>query len=482
MVLDVTGHEPDSFTLPGLAAGSWRAFEAPVRPVDVASFRSGVTRLLVASDGSTTQLLEASFTGPLSIKVLRQTVTPSVHSTLKDPAQLLGLPAGAPVVSRYSALLDSRGTPVTLNHVVAVPDPDSPMGRIVTDPSYGIGTALASQRIEHRRQLISCGLADWPGALDPASAVVKTYLIWRGERPLMYIRELFNPDHVSAWTYEQPPPVATPDATRVHDYRLGSSDDEKQRLLAQTDLLRPAAAALFERLPLPEGARALDVGCGPLGVLDLMSEAVGPDGWATGLDTDERMIGWARESVAGLGLANVGLVHGGLPSPQVPDEGVDLTHCRLLLINNLRPEELVRAMAAATRPGGWVAAQEFDWASWQCDPPHPAWDRLKALIAEVFGGDVHVGARLPTLLRQAGVTQVRVAAHAYYWRPGDRYQTLLPHFAGLFHDRMVANGACPDTLHALTGALREHLAHEDTVVREALFVQAWGRKGATTRP
>ncbi|MEV0385757.1 chorismate pyruvate-lyase family protein [Nonomuraea sp. NPDC050643] len=460
----------------------------------MASFHSPLTRMLVSSDGSTTRLLEAATAGPLSIRVLRQTVAPALHATLQGPAELLGLPADASVVSRYSALLDDQARPVALNHVVAAPAIDAPTDQIIADPSRAIGIALALHQIDHRRQLLACGLADWPSAPGPTPAVVRTYLIWRGRQPLMFIRELFDPARVPAQIHDAPrsrpagQAVAAPhrrtreraDRSRptspsAPDYRLGSSDTERQRLLAQCDLLRPAARALLDRLPLPDGARALDVGCGPLGIMDLLSAAVRPGGQVTGLDTDERMIAWARESVTAGRLANVSLIHGALPSPALGDGLFDLTHCRLLLINNTQPGDLLREMAAVTRPGGWIAAQEFDWASWQCDPPHPAWDRLKTVIAEVFGGDVHIGARLPTLFREAGVARVHMAAHAFYWRPGDRYQTLLLHFAELFAHRITANGTPPDALQALTHALREHLTHPDTVVREALLVQAWGR-------
>ncbi|MFI9721936.1 class I SAM-dependent methyltransferase [Streptomyces sp. NPDC052396] len=260
-----------------------------------------------------------------------------------------------------------------------------------------------------------------------------------------------------------------------HDYRLGASEAERQRLLAQGDLLRPAARELLDRLPLAEGARALDVGCGPLGIMDLLSARTGPHGRVTGLDADRRMIEWARESVAALSLPNVSLVQGTLPSPRLPQAAFDLVHCRLLLINNAHPRGILGAMAASARPGGWIAVQEFDWASWHCDPPHPAWDRLKSLLVPVFGGDVHIGGQLPTLLREVGAMDIGLAAHTFYWRPGDRYQGLLLHFAGLFRDRITANGTDPRTLDALTTELRRHLAHPDTVVREALLVQAWGR-------
>ncbi|MFC4119806.1 methyltransferase domain-containing protein [Nonomuraea zeae] len=268
----------------------------------------------------------------------------------------------------------------------------------------------------------------------------------------------------------------THQAGAPHDptYLLGSSPAERERLLAQCDLLRDASRDLLSRLPLPDAAHALDVGCGPLGILDLLGEAVGPHGTVVGLDNDQQMIAWARQSIAERNLANVSTVCGTLPLDGEPR--FDLVHCRLLLINNADPQGIVAAMVAATRPGGWIAVQEFDWATWQCDPPHPAWDRLKTLLASVFGGDVHIGARLPALLRAAGAGDgVEIDAYTYYWRARDLYQGLLLHFADIFRERLASLGVTPDHLASLVSALREHLARPGTVVRESLLVQAWAR-------
>ncbi|MGW8666272.1 methyltransferase domain-containing protein [Streptomyces niveus] len=252
---------------------------------------------------------------------------------------------------------------------------------------------------------------------------------------------------------------------------------ERERLLAQCALLRPAAAAFIDTIPLPPDADALDLGCGPLGILDLLSERVGPTGSVTGLDTDHRMTGWARESVSQLGLGNVEIRHEALPPAAEANALYDLAHCRLLLINTTGPREILGSMAAAVRPGGWVAVQEFDWATWQCDPPHPAWNRLKDLLAGIFGGDVHIGARLPGLLREAGLTDVQATAHTYYWHPGDRYQTLLLSFAHLFRDRLLHHTSLTiEEFDSLTNTLHAHLNQRHTTVRESLLAQSRAHK------
>jgi ubiquinone/menaquinone biosynthesis C-methylase UbiE len=56
------------------------------------------------------------------------------------------------------------------------------------------------------------------------------------------------------------------------------------------------------------GCRAVDVGCGVRGWLQLLSEWVGPDGEVLGTDIDAAMLGEANTFVADEGLGNVTLV------------------------------------------------------------------------------------------------------------------------------------------------------------------------------
>src|SRR5262249_22056881 len=63
---------------------------------------------------------------------------------------------------------------------------------------------------------------------------------------------------------------------RGQQYLLGHSKLEQQRLRRQAKELHQESAWLFDRLGLRSGGRALDLGCGPQGVLDLLAERVGP--------------------------------------------------------------------------------------------------------------------------------------------------------------------------------------------------------------
>jgi hypothetical protein len=63
--------------------------------------------------------------------------------------------------------------------------------------------------------------------------------------------------------------------TEPTEYLLGSSQTERARLLAQCEIHAPETQWLLDHLGMKAGWRALDVGCGPLGIVDLLSARVG---------------------------------------------------------------------------------------------------------------------------------------------------------------------------------------------------------------
>ena len=67
-------------------------------------------------------------------------------------------------------------------------------------------------------------------------------------------------------------------------YALGSSHGESARLQRQADELAADSAALRDRVGLRTGNSAIDLGCGPRGILDLLAGRVSPGGRVVGLE------------------------------------------------------------------------------------------------------------------------------------------------------------------------------------------------------
>jgi ubiquinone/menaquinone biosynthesis C-methylase UbiE/CRP-like cAMP-binding protein len=265
-------------------------------------------------------------------------------------------------------------------------------------------------------------------------------------------------------------------AENTASYTLGAEQTERNRLMVQAEVWAPMAEWLLDQIRVDPGGRAIDVACGPLGIMHLLADRVGADGEVFGLDREPRMIAMAREVAAERGLP-LTLVEGDATGTDFPDGHFDLVHARTLMVNIVNPDEIVAEMRRITRPGGTVALQEPDCAYWVCDPPHPAWDRLHKAFTTTYrvqDRDFAIGRRLGRLLQQGGLKDVRTHAHVFRTAAGDVYQKLLLGVADAARPLIVEAGVYDsETIDRLFAALHAHLDNPDTTTAFA-FWQAWG--------
>jgi SAM-dependent methyltransferase len=265
-------------------------------------------------------------------------------------------------------------------------------------------------------------------------------------------------------------------------YALGYSEPEQHRLQRQAEQLGPESARMFDEIGLSGGARALEIGCGPRGCLDLLSARVGASGTVVGVELNPDAVALAQKFLAEHGLGNVEVIAGDACSAGLPEGSFDLVTGRLVLVNIPKPERVVSAAVTLTRPGGVVAFHEVDFAAFMCDPPSHAWNTLWSLyvaVAEKNGNDYYLGRRLPRLLREAGLVDVRVNPIMHVHPPGDARRTIVVDFLGNFRPRILALDLATEAeLADLKDALVSHLDNPDTVVFIGPYIQAWGRKSA----
>jgi len=266
-------------------------------------------------------------------------------------------------------------------------------------------------------------------------------------------------------------------------YALGADTDETARLRRQSEELQPEARALLARLGelgLRPGQTALDLGCGPRGILDLLAEAVGPRGRVVGLDADPAHVTAARQYAFSQGLADVEVLAGDARHTGLPAQSFDLVHTRTLLVTIPEPAEVVAEMARLARPGGLVASQEADAEFSICYPPLPEWDRLLALFRASFpraGADLRLGRQLPELFREAGLTDVGATVYAGSYPAGHSRRTVIPDLVRSLHPVILGLGLAGEReLADVDAAVRAHLADPRTLMMPHLLVTAWGRK------
>jgi ubiquinone/menaquinone biosynthesis C-methylase UbiE len=211
-------------------------------------------------------------------------------------------------------------------------------------------------------------------------------------------------------------------------YTLGSSRGETTRLLRQADELAAANSALIDRVPLRPGDSAIDLGCGPVGIFDLLAERVGATGRVVGLDADPKHVEMATHLIASRQLDNVEVLLGDARHTGLVASGFDVVHARTLLINVPQPGEVVAEMVRLAKPGGWVLSFEPDCEPYVCYPPNPAYDRLVEIFPAVFtrnGADWRIGRRVAELYRAGGLVDVEVEARSDIYPKGHTRRTIL---------------------------------------------------------
>jgi len=193
-----------------------------------------------------------------------------------------------------------------------------------------------------------------------------------------------------------------------------------------------ALSALFDAptrrrltaLGLRRGWRCLEVGAGGGSVARWLSGRVGSSGCVVATDIETRFLDT-------IDRPNVEVLHHDVTSDPLPQARFNLAHTRMLLVHLREPDEVVRRLAAALKPGGWLVCEEFDGASTLADvdaapgevtmKTHAAMQRLR----QDRGGDPRYGRRLLARFRSLGLTDLGAEAHLTNDQPQPPMATLL---------------------------------------------------------
>ena len=269
-------------------------------------------------------------------------------------------------------------------------------------------------------------------------------------------------------------------------YVFGGTHIEQQRLLDQAREFQQQAHWLLDRIGIQPGWRVIDVGCGPLGILDSLSQRVGSRGEVVGLEYVPRFAEVASAEIVRLGLTNVRVIQADALTSGLGRNSFDFAHERLVMINRPNPQAILSEMVALVRGAGIVAVEEVDDASWLCYPSHPSWDILVEIYHTAFdrhGGNVFFGRRLPEMLRSVGLEDVQCKVHVDIVQPhGSRRKHLLSLLDSL-HDKVISLGLLAENELAMhKTALELHLDDPNTLVIDKLLVQSWGRKPSSRTP
>jgi SAM-dependent methyltransferase len=263
-------------------------------------------------------------------------------------------------------------------------------------------------------------------------------------------------------------------------YLFAHAPNEVDRLQSWAHSWEPETEAMLDRIPVQSGWHAIDLACGPLGIIGPLSRRVGPTGRVVASDLNPGMLSAARSYTVENALNNVEFIEANAYQSNLPRASFDLVHARFMFAPLGRDNTLLDEMIALTRPGGVVASQESDESGYVCYPPWPAWERLKQLTIDAFargGGDYSAGRRMYGLFRHAGLEHVQTRAACLALPAGHPYRFWPIESALAFRPRFLEWGL-------ITASELDHLLQEcERIARDPenflssfVVIQVWGRK------
>lgn len=259
-------------------------------------------------------------------------------------------------------------------------------------------------------------------------------------------------------------------------YLMAGQISEIERLRLQSRVWAPAGERLLARLGDGRDLRVLEVGCGVMGWLPILSHWVGEMGEVVGTDVDKKMRAAAEALCEEQSLENVRIIDDDIFDSALPEASFDLVHLRFQLAPIGRAMEQVTVARRLVKPNGWIVLEDPDEGSWRENPLAPSAARLRSLLVEAFtrsGGDFNAGRRLPEYLRAVGIDPL-VHCECIALEPGHPYMQLPIQFAASLRPRLLP--LLDETeLDRLLDAATAELADPGRWGQTFTLVQAWGR-------
>ena len=193
--------------------------------------------------------------------------------------------------------------------------------------------------------------------------------------------------------------------TEGHQYLLGHSSSELQRLSIQARLVDPITRGFLRDGGLVPGMRVLDVGSGAGDVAFLAADLVGEAGEVVGVDRAQVAVERASQRASARSLRNVSF-RAGDPAEIAFDRPFDAIIGRYVLMFQRDPVAMLRRLTMHLRPGGAVVFHEPDRDGVRSFPPVGLYDRCCKLVDEVVrsaGADNRMGIKLHGTFVAAGL-------------------------------------------------------------------------------
>jgi SAM-dependent methyltransferase len=217
---------------------------------------------------------------------------------------------------------------------------------------------------------------------------------------------------------------------RPHAAQLAAVLETRGRTASQTRLRR----RFLRFVPIRGGDAVLEVGCGTGVVVRDLVTLVTPRGRVVGVDRSRHLLSVARRlQPARTPGARVVLREAEAARLPFRTARFDVALGITVILHVTDPLTVVREMARVTRPGGRVGLQDQDFGLvGAAHPDQELTERILRGVAARVYAEPHSGRRLPALLREAGLDEVRLLTDVYQ-------DTTLEPFSKAFLERRAEN-------------------------------------------
>lgn len=244
-------------------------------------------------------------------------------------------------------------------------------------------------------------------------------------------------------------------------YLLGETDIELSRLGFQHEVWASATSALWDEAGFGVGDALVDLGCGP-GFASLpLARRVREGGSVLSVDASQKSIATLEAAAKALGVRNIRAKHASVDTIELGENSLDGAFARWLFCFLEEPEELVRKIARALKPGAQVAVMDyFQYQTFALAPPIEVMPRVIDAVVGSWrdsGGDLDIGGKLPAMFEAEGLTVTSLKPIVHCARPGTALWEWPRTFFESYLEVIVGKGSLSSTdADAFQSALAAH--------------------------